>query len=84
MKLLQKTGIHAIFNRLEMVYVTNCNNAYCLYDGGDCLNGGDIFEAIRMVNGRIMMKMVGSSSTEAFSPLQQGDELFENPILQYK
>ena len=43
---------------------------------------GEIYsQAIRMVNGRIMMKMVGSSSTEAFSPLQQGDELFENPLL---
>ena len=56
-----------------------CNNAYCLYDGGDCLNGGSIFEGNS--NGKWIYNDENGWEFKyrAFSPLQQGDELFENP-----
>ena len=57
----------------------DCNNAYCLYDGGDCLNGDSIFEGNS--NGKWVYNDENGWEFKyrAFSPLQQGDELFENP-----
>ena len=56
-----------------------CDNAYCLYDGGDCLDGGTIF--VGNSNGKWTYNDENGFEFkyQAFSPLQQGDELFENP-----
>jgi hypothetical protein len=57
----------------------NCDNAYCLYDGGDCLNGENIFAGNS--NGKWFSDDENGWEFKyrAFSPLQQGDELFQNP-----
>ena len=57
----------------------SCNNTYCLYDGCDCLDGASIFGGNS--NGKWIYNDENGLEFKyrAFSPLQQGDELFENP-----
>mgnify|MGYP000008532320 FL=1 len=57
----------------------DCDNAYCLYDGGDCLTGGDIFAGNSNGKWTYNDENGFEFKYQAFSPLQQGDELFENP-----
>jgi hypothetical protein len=53
-----------------------CNNPYCLYDGGDCLNALGIYWGN---SNSFYDEETGEHKYRAFSPLQQGDELFINP-----
>ena len=57
----------------------NCDNAYCLYDGGDCLNGENIFAGNSNGKWSFNDENGWEFKYRAFSPLQQGDELFQNP-----
>ena len=53
----------------------NCNNPYCLYDGGSCLDGSAIFT---YGSNSFFDAVSGEEKFVGFSPLQQGDELFVN------
>jgi len=57
---------------------TGCNVPYCLYDGGDCLDGYSIYEGSSNGQWKYNFENGDEFFYQAFSPLQQGDFEFIN------